>query len=1103
MISGQTLRKSLKWFGLLLLLSALGAGGYAYWLWNHCDEYLLSLLVQKQQELVPDWDVKIGRAHFDWHRRVRIYDVKIKAKGQENTILTLPEVVIAINRKLFETDQKIEIESVRVINPLVELHRDAQGTWDWHALLTLQSSERSLPEWFIEQGTLQVQYDQTDNRPPTKITLSDADLKLIPSGKRQFTLLGQADFNEAGKVAIKGDWNVDAKSWTVTGQLADIQRGGELLPIAAGVSPEFREAMAEFNADLERTRIALTPPEETRVALRPNSRLPIESSVEPPPFYSGSHALPDFGLESAVDVKFTVSQTAPETEWDIRAAVELKQGTISHAVLPFPLRGVDGEVYWDDKQIEFRNLVAQNGTTRVALSGKLDRTTPHVTGQLDLEVTNLLLDPRLRGRLPASLREQYDTVQPSGLADVSLSFHREPGTDWEPRDFFLTAKNCGFLVREFAYPVSDITGTMKQTGDDYKVDLTGVAGGRKVDIKGEIKSPGPEAETWFAVKVPQFPLDDRFRQACDPEMRAVLDDINIAGWADVHFQMYRPQGLDQPFQTLLKATLANCEVLSKAFPYRVTNLSGIVTYRSDKKLWTFEEFQGQHEMATLTAKGNFDQAVAPGELKMTITTKGAALDESLYQALPDSAKTVWANFAPSGKVDTTSVIRWVPNMGFEWGLPQAVVYDARMKLKAFPLALSDVRAEWSYIGNTCKITDFTARHDDTRFRGKGIAIVPPQGRWEVKLLDLFVDDLSPDRELRQALPSGVRTIIEELDPKDPFSLSGGIWLSGTEKETDPVTASWNLDFVFTGNQLYTGIELKNVHGQVRARGTWDGKDADNAGWIELESVEVLGYQLTQVKGPYSVAGNQITIGSSKVFDSAVIEQTIPRDERLTAQAIEGTLTYDAEVFLDEEVRYRSRLNLINGRLEEYARRYLPGTENLSGVMNGWLNFSGQGVDTQRMVGTGQLRISPAALYELPILAQVFQEVFQVLALTARDKTAFRQALVDFDISKNQFVFKTIDLAGDSLSFRGKGTAGFDGRLEIDFYSLLPRAQLPRWPVVNLVNPVLDQATKDWVRVEVRGKTSRPDVKLKPVPVMEDTIKRFLGILGTGAVGKGR
>src|SRR5690606_12070316 len=126
--------------------------------------------------------------------------------------------------------------------------------------------------------------------------------------------------------------------------------------------------------------------------------------------------------------------------------------------------------------------------------------------------------------------------------------------------------------------------------------------------------------------------------------------------------------------------------------------------------------------------------------------------------------------------------------------------------------------------------------------------------------------------------------------------------------------------------------------------TWDGKVADNAGQIALESVEVLDYQLTKVHGPYSIEGNKVTIGSQKVFNPDVNQQNIPLNERLTAEAIEGTLTYDAEVFLEREVRYRSRLMLINGRLEEYARRYLPGTKNLSGVMNGWLNFSGQGVE---------------------------------------------------------------------------------------------------------------------------------------------------------------
>ena len=1090
MISRQTLRKTLKWLGGILLLAGIAAGGYGYWLWNHCDEYLLKLLIQKQHELAPEWDVEIGRAHFDWHRRVHVYDVKLKAKGQDHTVATLPEVVIVIDRDRFENEQKIEIESVRIINPLVDLRRDTKGAWNWHELLTLKPSDRALPEWFIEQGTLTVRYEQPGSLPPTKIRLTDADGKLIPSGKRQFTFLGKADFNEAGKLAVKGDWNVDARRWSVTGQLSDIQRTRELLQLAAGTSEAFRQNIAQFEADLERTRAGLTSDEEFRVADSTGQELPASlpprSSGE-----AGAFRVPDFGLESPLDLKFHVAQTAPGVEWDFRTVIQLKQGTLSHPVLPFPLRGLAGEVYWDNQQIEFRNLLAQNGTTRIALRGRLERNNPRATGHLEVELTNLLLDQRLRSRLPAALRKQYDIVQPSGPADVKLTLYRDAGSSWQPRNFVLTANGCGTLIQAFPYPVTDITGQVKQQGRDLVFDLVGQAGGRRVDIRGQIRDPGPAAETWLEVEVPQFPLDDRFRQACSPDMRTLLDSTNLTGWADVHYSLYRPGGFRQKFITHLRTRLANCEVMLESFPYRVTNLTGFVTYHSDKQTWTFQDLRGEHGTALLTAYGDFRQAVAPGVLNMTITTKGGAFDESLYEALPASLRTVWTNFSPAGKFDTVSKIRWVPNMGFEWSLPTAVIYDGRMQLKAFPFAFTDLKAKLSYQGETCDIKSFTARHDDTRVRGRGTAIIPPQGRWELTLLDLFVDDLSPDRQLRQALPSGVRTVVEELDPLHPFSLSGGIRLAGTDRETDPVTAAWSLNFVFTGNQLNTGIQLKNVHGQVSARGTWDGKFADNAGQISLESVEVLGYQLTKVNGPYSIAGNEVTIGSSKVFDPEVNQETIPLNERLTAKAIEGTLTYDAEVFLEREVRYRSRLNLINGRLEEYARRYLPGTKNVAGVMNGWLNFSGQGVETSRMMGTGQLRISPAALYELPILVRVFQ----LLSLTAPDKTAFRLAEVDFGIAKNQFVFKKIDLAGDSLSLLGQGTAGFDGRLHLNFYSMLPRARLP-WPVANVVNPVLDQATKDWVRVEVRGKTSLPDVKMTPVPVLDDTIKGFLGILDT-------
>ena len=120
-----------------------------------------------------------------------------------------------------------------------------------------------------------------------------------------------------------------------------------------------------------------------------------------------------------------------------------------------------------------------------------------------------------------------------------------------------------------------------------------------------------------------------------------------------------------------------------------------------------------------------------------------------------------------------------------------------------------------------------------------------------------------------------------------------------------------------------------------------------------------------------------------------------------------------------------------------------------------------------------------------------------MTLAGPDSTAFRFGAVDFGIAKNQIVFNSIDLVGDSLILRARdGTADFDGRLNINFYSRMPRTRLPR-PVAMLIDPVLDEATKDWVRVEVRGKASRADVKLRPVPVVDETIKRFLGVLGEG------
>jgi hypothetical protein len=149
-----------------------------------------------------------------------------------------------------------------------------------------------------------------------------------------------------------------------------------------------------------------------------------------------------------------------------------------------------------------------------------------------------------------------------------------------------------------------------------------------------------------------------------------------------------------------------------------------------------------------------------------------------------------------------------------------------------------------------------------------------------------------------------------------------------------------------------------------------------------------------------------------------------------------------------------------------------------------------------MNGEGQMQISPAALYQMPVIAQVFQ----AMLFTPPDKAAFKYAFVDFGVTGGHFRFREIDLVGDAMTLRGQGTARFDGHLDIDFYSMLPRAQLARLripvPGVDMiVGGALDEVTKGWVRVEVRGPVNNPEARMVAVPVLDDALSKFLEAFG--------
>ena len=1075
-----------------MLLVAAGGGSYGFYLWNESNERIRKVILAKCEKMFPECDFSLADARFDWNRRLYLYNFTVKAKGQSKSIVSVPEIVVSIDRERFAEWQEIIIQKVRVLGPELDLVRNAEGKWNWQELKPPPKSNQSLPELEIVQATVRVRLDQTDGSPAAILGLQNADFKLIPSGKRSFLITGLTQVGQAGKLKVDGSWDLDHGVGSFTGEMNDVSSSGELSGLVIGSTPELRLKLARVQTAVSTYLQSL--PGETPTGQRDPFLLASTRRERPSAADAGKPIVPDdgvpnLGASGTLDVKFQVAVKEPNTEPQFTFQVNVKQGQIENEALPFPLHDLTGRIFWDNERLVLADMVATNGMTRITLDGRFDRKGDISPGRIEAKIENLAFDDRLRSRLPASLRKIYDSVELRGMADLKGTLLFDGKRTWQPENAVMTLRDCTGRHFKFPYPVEDISGTLTQNGGDIDVKLTGQAGGHPAILVGRIRNPGPTAEVFYKIHADRMSLDDRFVAASPPELQKTLAALNLKGDATADLTVYRPPGANQKFAINVSARLTDASMEFVHFPYRLDKLEGDIKFASADKTWLFENLRAQHGTARLTGTASFVKRQAPGLLQLTLTARNADVDGKLEHALPPALKEMWNQLSPSGRLDLVSKIRWIPGRPVTVSVPEAKLTGGELTLRAFPYPLDEVEASFSYANSRVILKSLKGKHDRTGVRANGGMSWTADGDWRVRLDELIVDDLLLDRLFRRALPTDLRTVIEEIDPAGPISLDGMVEFRGTSNLQVPVTAAWDLQTIHTGGKLTTGVELEKVYGRLSASGTWDGDRVRMTGKIDLDSVEVWDYQFTHVQGPYSIDGSQVIVGSRQiVFPDANSRNrgSVLPEQRVTARAIGGVITLDARVALLEETTYLVKATMSKGRLEQYAARYMTGQKNLQGVMDGWIDVSGRGASNDQMTGRGRLQISPAALYELPVIVQVAN------LIGPPDKTAFRYALLDFNIANSQFLFNSIDLVGDTLSMRGRGSARFDGRLNLDFYSMLPQSRFQ----IPLVSAIVGGATTGWVRVKIRGTTSVPDPKLVPAPILDDTLKGFLGAFGT-------
>ena len=280
-----------------------------------------------------------------------------------------------------------------------------------------------------------------------------------------------------------------------------------------------------------------------------------------------------------------------------------------------------------------------------------------------------------------------------------------------------------------------------------------------------------------------------------------------------------------------------------------------------------------------------------------------------------------------------------------------------------------------------------------------------------------------------------------------------------------------------------GLDLTNVSGMVVANGIWDGYHLENTGHIRLDQAEVLEMTITDIDGPYTMSEDELVLGCREIIQRQVQPAEVALDRRIRAKAYRGDLEMDGMIDLKKGSEYEFFAELKNALLQNYAALHMPDQPNMKGVVNAWLLVNGDGDSAANLKGNGQMLISPAALYEIPVVLEMLNALSS-LQFAVPNKAAFNHALMSFRIRDEAFEFEPIDLVGDSLALRGRGRVGFSGDVSLDFYSRPP-------VTINPLRNFVVSSTTSLITVQVRGTTSNPQTT-RGSRKIDDSIREFFG-----------
>jgi hypothetical protein len=1069
---------------ILTALAGVAAGGYVAHDWVSPDR-VRSALIAALQDQFPDADVHVESARLRLFGGISVTDLRLTRRGDPHPFFEAPSAIIYHDKEQLSRGRLI-VRKVELDGPTIRLDRRPDGTWNVSDATRPGPPDRPVPTFVVRNATVLLTDGQPAGLPPAallgvKFNLLN-DPVLLLRVESQFTVAPGA----TGPAPVEGGLAIPVGVAAWVNRASDVIEARVVVPDLP-VGPELAVALGRIDPTLADYLAGFT-----------------------------AHV----GIKA--DLKVNADPARP-LQYDMQ--LDVRDGRWEHGYLPWPVEHLTATVRVQDGKLSVEKGSARLGRAAIDLSSLETRSpaglaahSPGLAGgleerleRLDLTVRDLALDDELFARLPEAVKTPAAKARrmfsPDGSADLALKFTRS-GPRWE-RVVEFRPNRLAVAYEKFRYPVRDLSGwvrlvTASDGTDEFRVQLTGTAGGRLVEISGRVGTEEPDPLIDLKIAGTDVPIDDRLFNALPPDYSAALVKLRATARANFTALIRQPANVNR-CQNTFHVQVYDGSVNYVHFPYPVERVRGravisVVGISPDRPAGPgpaedtvrLYDFEGVHADGRLwLTSGGIDPIPGTRDRKFTLRLQGenCPLDADLRAATAAlKLNEMWEAFAPRGRVTFGADVEIIDRAAPEPAAPLQVAAtlpgeppfdpttDLRLTLnfkgpsvtpEFFRYHLHDLSGILRYQGGEVRLDRFTARHGrsqlaldaaEVRF-GDGGEVWANLGRATVSPLVL-------DADLLAALPRKLRSGAEELKLSGPMDLTVKHLVvkvppGASAPPKSPAVAAvargqapslapppaepdpilyWNAELKLAGASLDTGLDWTDVHGAVASVGLYDGTRLG----------AVLGNawfdRATLAKQPVTSAKLTFRIRPQEPDPLRPGHHAPPVIEfpDLTGSLYGGTVGGEARVVLDDPVRYRIWLTASGVRLDELARECKLGDgAELRGLAQGKLlieNLPDPRTGVLVATGAGQIDVPNGRMYNLPVLLPLLK----LLKLQAPDQTAFEEAHAVFELRGDRVKVTQLDLIGTAVSLGGSGeldTALEDVRFE--FYTIWSQA-LKRW-----------------------------------------------------------